>query len=218
MIGALDPASSSDVADDIVFTVWDLEPYWDGRLYNDPETPICVYIKQAEPGTEECLIQNVAKHLAAIAEEIEGPCGYDLNSALGHNVQDLLIDFEGEFIGIDKHTREDKLKAVDFLSGLVDQGWWRSYFHARTKAQMLAWQPNDKRIRQDHLMVQVVAAEVAKPDLPDFITNPEQAREIDDAQKKATGYEGFGTEAAWGPVPHEEAPMDGLEPMSMVPR
>lgn len=186
MIGALDPASSSESADDIVYKVWDLEPFFDGRI-NDPTVPITVYTKTAEPGTEECRIQNVAKHLGAVSKEIQGPCGYDRKSPLGHNVKDNLLDVDGEFIELASTTAEMKNAWIDFLKGLTDRGMWRSYYHARTKAQMLGYKRKDKGIRTDYVMCEVMCAEVAKPFLPLSIVDPVLDKGFDEERRHYLG-------------------------------
>jgi hypothetical protein len=192
MIGALDPASSAVDGDSIVFTAWDL----------DGPKVACevVYLYEVERTGEKDgpeTIQKVADHMEDLSEEINGPVGYDRKSALGHALKDLLVDVGGEIMEIHWDSREAKVEDLDLLKHLIDRGQWACPFQPKMNSQLKIYTSiNDKKIAQDFVMVQVVAARVAWPYLPDFVTDPETLKEIARAQREATQYDG-GTE--WGP-------------------
>lgn len=96
MVGFVDPASSSAGADAIVAMAADLQP---------PDFPAhwldVVYIEELPVGTK---VQRLGAHVAMVSLVIHGPCAFDANTALGHNVIDEITDFP---------TREEVLDGAE---------------------------------------------------------------------------------------------------------
>jgi hypothetical protein len=177
MVGALDPASSAPGADDTVFKVWDVDaPGTTLRPRRIVETVLTI---TCEPGTK---IQEVARIMASISREVKGPVGYDRKSALGHNIEDLVVDLDpdGEYVPVAFNTHDEKLRAVDFFRALVEGELWSSAFHHSTRLQMLNYVINDRHLMTDHLMCEVIAAQVSMPYLPIF-QMPDGSLEKNDA-------------------------------------
>ena len=85
MVGFVDPASSSAGADAIVAVAADLQPPDFPKHWMD-----VVYIEELPVGTK---VQRIGAHVAMISMVIHGPCAFDANTALGHNVIDEITDF-----------------------------------------------------------------------------------------------------------------------------
>ena len=160
MIGGCDPASSAKGADHTVFKVWDLDP-----PVGVAET---VYTYTMPPGPR---IQEVRDHLVAVGREIQGPVGYDRKSAIGHALEDVVVEAadDVEIVPVGWDTREDKMRDTDFLKALVEGAHWRSHYHHPTKTEMLNWQIEDRSMVQDHLMCEVICAKVAQPYLSFYV-------------------------------------------------
>ena len=160
LIGGCDPASSAKGADHTVFKVWDLDP-----PKGVAET---VYTYTMEPGPR---IQEVRDHLVLVGREIEGPMGYDRKSAIGHALEDMVVEAadDVEIVPVGWDTREDKMRDTDFFKALVEGAHWSSSYHHATKTQMLNWQIEDRAMVQDHLMCEVICAKVAQPYLSFYV-------------------------------------------------
>lgn len=157
MCGAMDPSSSARGADYAVLKVWDLEP--PPSTGHMAET---VFTKTLQQGIR---VQELTREFVALGREIQGPCGYDRKGAFGHAVEDLTVemDDEIEIVPIQWDSREQKMKDVDFFKALVEGGHWWSPYHHHTKTQAMNWVPDDRRMVQDHLMAEVIAAATARP-------------------------------------------------------
>lgn len=193
MIAALDPASSAPEGDEIVYQAWDLEPEWGGIEIVYQYT---VQRTGAVDGPET--IGKVAAHACALAREIKGAIGIDRKSALGHNVKDEMvrIDSDIELVEVHWDSREDKDEDLDKVKALIEGLHIRSPFHNKMKIQLLTYTRDDRKIAQDYVMVMAVAAHVAWPYLPDWMTTVAERAEIVKSQKETTVYDGGDQ---WGP-------------------
>lgn len=188
MVGALDPASSAESGDAIAFIAWDLEAPFGGIE--------CVYIYEvrrtgAPDGPET--IQKVAEHFVRVGREIQGPMGLDRKSALGHAVKDQIVRLaqeEVELVEVAWDTREEKDADLDKVKALIEGGRLKMPFHRKSKVQFTIYTREDRKIAQDFVMVQAVAAHVAWPFLPDFITTPEERATAERAGANPSEYDG----------------------------
>lgn len=204
MVSALDPASSAPDGDSIVFMAWDIDA-------EAPRKPITLeYLHEVQRTGEKDgpeTIQKVADHAKAVAREIRGPFGYDAKSALGHNVADHLVELEDEGVEVIEvrwNSEEEKDKALDLVGALMDGGNIESPFHRKLRMQLLTYIRRDRHIAQDYVMTMAVAAHVAWPYLPDFITDPETEKAYEKAMEQSSVYDAgatFGLEGfeAYGP-------------------
>jgi hypothetical protein len=195
MCGAMDPSSSAVGADYAVLKAWDLEPPpASGHLAE------CVFTKTLPTGIR---VQELTREFVALAREVDGPCGYDRKGAFGHAIEDLTVEMDDdvEIVPIQWDSREDKMKDVDFLKAMVEGSHWWSPYHHQTKTQMMNWTPDDRRMVQDHLMAEVIAAATARPYLvfgeifetPDGEQHRYDATEMGRYAGAGSGYDGLAT-------------------------
>jgi hypothetical protein len=193
VVGALDPASSATDGDAIVYEVWDL----DAPSGSIEVVYIYEVLRTGEPDGPET-IGKVAEHACAVAREIRGPFGIDGKSALGHAVQDEMvrIDPDVELVVVRWDTREEKDEDLDKVKSLIEGRHLSSPFHHRMKIQLLGYVREDRKIAQDYVMVMAVAAHVAWPFLPDYITTAAERAETAKNNEESTPYDGG---AQWAP-------------------
>lgn len=164
MIAFIDPASSAEGADGIVFLVADLEP----PGYDGMEI---VYAERLEEGSA---IGDLAAHASVVASQCgDDEVGYDRKGAFGHAYEDELYEVAGNFVGIQNDSFEQKTKRLHFVETAADKGALRSPQHSVMRAQLTYYKRKDSKLAQDYVMALAGLCELAKPYLPDRVFESE---------------------------------------------
>lgn len=218
MASSLDPASSAEGGDDIVFMAADLDPPCGHALRIE-------YIESIErtgaaKGPET--LPNVAKHLQRLALEIAspagiGPTGYDRKSAIGHGVKDHMAEFDGDIVEVAHDTSGEKDEAVDLVQWLIEHGEVCSPYCRKLRVQLSNYvRHNDRKLIQDHVMTLVYLCQVAQPYLPvdlveAFETRDRAAVTVEEARQQEAG-ETYGAI----PTPTDIGVSYGVDPMALT--
>lgn len=201
MVSFIDPASSAEGGDGIVYMVADLEPPgFDGAEI--------VYAERIEEGSA---IGDVVAHASAVASQVgDDEVGYDRKGAFGHAFEDETYEVQGNFVGVQNDTWEIKTKRLDFLGVLADKRALRSPECTVFRAQMTHYKRKDKQIAQDYVMCAAGLAEMAKPYLPDRVFEQEPDTDKRDPEGEDVRFAGMGDDEAYA-VDDEDALVDATE-------
>jgi hypothetical protein len=195
IISFIDPASSAEGADGIVFLMADLEPpTTDGMEI--------VYAERLEEGSA---IGDLVTHAAAVASQCgDDEVGYDRKGAFGHAYEDELYEVPGNFVGIQNDSFEQKTKRLHFVETVADKGALRSPQHQTMRAQLTFYKRKDTKIAQDYVMALAGLCELAKPYLPDRVFDQEPDTDRREPEGEDVRFAGMGEDEAYS-VDDEDA-------------
>lgn len=195
LVAFIDPASSAEGADGIVFMVADLEPPgFDGMEV--------VYAERIEEGSA---IGDVIAHANAVAGQVgDDEVGYDRKGAFGHAFEDESYEVEGNFVGVQNDSFEQKTRRLDFVAVLADKRALRVPENTVIRAQMTHYKRKDTKIAQDFVMCLAGLCEMAKPYLPDRVFETEPDTDKRDPEGEDVRFAGMGDDEAYS-VEDEDA-------------
>lgn len=195
IISFIDPASSAEGADGIVFLIADLEPPGTDGME-------VVYAERLEEGSA---IGDIVAHAGVIAQICgDDEVGYDRKGAFGHAFEDETYEVEGNFVGIQNDSFEQKTRRLHFVEVVADKGALRSPHHQLMRSQMTFYKRKDAKIAQDFVMALAGLCELAKPYLPDRVFEQEPDVDKRDPEGEDVRFAGMGDDEAYS-VDDEDA-------------
>ncbi|MDQ6722346.1 MAG: hypothetical protein M3003_16350, partial [Candidatus Dormibacteraeota bacterium] len=121
-----------------------------------------------------------------------------------------LYAVSSEFVGLQTDTQEQKTKWLHFFGTIMAKSAWRSPYHGPSKAQLSGYVRRDLKIPQDWVMVKMLCAQMAMPDLPDRVFEQEPDIDTRDPEGEDVRFAGMGDDEVYA-VEDEDVLLTSIE-------